>query len=393
MIRILATLSVIVFFALPNSVIGNTSYSVSFNFYNQKVTIRYSPGIVINAPISPSERTISNYYKLIKRENYTSLLQDLRYYRNHLLLNDWLLYKMVYLTAREIISSDNQLQVELLCWFILNELGYETRVTYLHDQVYVYAYTIDEIYEIPLITDQGKTFANLTSFRSGKTAEMEELFLLNYRPRSNFKPFTFLLSFHPIFPKKIKQRLVEFSYQGRNYSFLLKIDQNIIQILEDYPYFAEEQYLEFAFSKTAFESLIPPLKEALKDKGQIEAIELMVSFTRSSFDYKEDKSFFGKSKPMVAEEVLYYPYSDCEDRSALFYQLVKILLDLPMIIIAFDDHLTIAVALENFEGQAIEYKNKKYYICDPTGPANSSTIGFFPKGYENKAFKIIGSYK
>ena len=96
---------------------------------------------------------------------------------------------------------------------------------------------------------------------------------------------------------------------------------------------------------------------------------------------------------MIADEVFHYPYSDCEDRSALFFCLVKEIIDLPMIIVAFTDHLTIAVALEEEIGDAIRYEGKNYYICDPTGPVNSTDIGAFPSGYRNAKFKIIGEHK
>ena len=83
---------------------------------------------------------------------------------------------------------------------------------------------------------------------------------------------------------------------------------------------------------------------------------------------------------MIADEVFFYPYSDCEDRSALFYALVRELLDLPMIVVAFPDHLTVAVSLEEeLPGAVISYQGRRYYICDPTGPVNSSEIGIFPK--------------
>ena len=109
--------------------------------------------------------------------------------------------------------------------------------------------------------------------------------------------------------------------------------------------------------------------------------------------YKEDHDHFGKSKPMIADEVFHYSFSDCEDRSALFYNLVKELLDLPMIMIAYPDHLTIGVALTQQIGNPINYKGRKYYICDPTGPSNSTRIGSVPKNYERKSFEILADYK
>jgi len=95
---------------------------------------------------------------------------------------------------------------------------------------------------------------------------------------------------------------------------------------------------------------------------------------------------------MVADELFFYAFSDCEDRSALFFSLVKELLGLPMIVIAYEDHLSIAVSSTGLMGSTIAYNGKRFVFCDPTGPRLSSTIGKIPKGYENQDFKIIGAY-
>jgi len=92
---------------------------------------------------------------------------------------------------------------------------------------------------------------------------------------------------------------------------------------------------------------------------------------------------------MIGDELFHYPYSDCEDRSALFYYLVDELLHLPMIVVAYEDHLTIAVATTKSIGKPIYFENKNYFICDPTGPNNSEEIGHAPIGYRNKAFEIL----
>jgi hypothetical protein len=122
-------------------------------------------------------------------------------------------------------------------------------------------------------------------------------------------------------------------------------------------------------------------------------LEVLVSLTRSGFRYQEDTKYFGRSKPMVPEELFSYPYSDCEDRSALFYALVRELIDLPMVVIAYDDHLSVAVAADRVEGDNFSFQGRRYVFCDPTGPANSSVIGRIPPGYEKAKFQIIGQYK
>ena len=96
---------------------------------------------------------------------------------------------------------------------------------------------------------------------------------------------------------------------------------------------------------------------------------------------------------MVAEEVFLYPYSDCEDRSALFIRLAEELLGLPMIVLAYPDHLTVGVALPQTKSGFVRYNSKAYYVCDPTGPVNSDAVGKIPEGYEDTPYEIIKEYK
>jgi hypothetical protein len=364
-----------------------------FSFYNSSIQLRYSSELIQVYRTQLSEKGISSYYKLLKLCAHEQLLSSLLEYKNRLGLNDWLFYKLVYQGVSHIMQSQGQLEKELLSWFLLSELGYDTRLTYLENRIFVYVYSMDTLFEIPLIKDGRRTYANLTSFRQGAPSLRQELFLLQFRPQQSGRAFSFYLQKHPVLPEKIINKQISFPYKGITYQFPIQVNQTIVEIMEDYPYFSESQYLEVPLSNITFNSLIPQLKEVLAGKSHSDAVQLLAAFTRSSFEYKEDKSFFGKSKPMIADEVLYYPYSDCEDRSALFYQLVKTLLDLPMVAIAYEDHLTIGVNSQELKGDAVWFKGKPYYICDPTGPANSDIIGKFPLGYENKSFDIIGYYK
>jgi hypothetical protein len=63
-----------------------------------------------------------------------------------------------------------------------------------------------------------------------------------------------------------------------------------------------------------------------------------------------------------------------------------------MIVIAYEDHLSIAVSAPNLRGDAVTYNGQVFVFCDPTGPQNSSEIGRIPPGYEDQTFEIIGSY-
>lgn len=360
-------------------------------FYSEKVKIAYSEDLLEGGDPLVEEQSLKRYFREMSLTNYHTLLGSLRRASRTLRLNDWLYYQLLQKTLQQIMADASSNQQVLMSWFMLSQSGYDTRLAYLGDQVFLYVYTQDDIYEAPMIKDEGRKYVNLTQIRSGRKAR-SALYLLGLHPNPDGHSFTFHLRELPLLRPQLSERSLRYFYKGEWHPLEVTVDENIARYMEEYPILGESLYLEAPFSSSLAKSLYPYLRQRIKGKNEWQATELLAAFTRSAFEYKEDKEHFGCSKPMIAEEVFLHPYSDCEDRSALFFNLVRELLDLPMLVVAYPDHLTIAVALPQTKGGSIRYKGRNYYICDPTGPKKSHEIGRVPQGYENTAFKIIESY-
>jgi hypothetical protein len=362
-------------------------------FYGEQIPLVAHSDMQVQFFGGVEEDNMIRFYKELEETSFYIFLDELDKAKVKYNLNDWLYYKLMKSAVKELYPGKSKIQLELTTWFLLSKGGWNTRLAYSGNNVYVYVFTEDELFEIPMIDDNGKTFVNLSGIGMEKKLR-QGIYMLNFTPGPNGHPFTFYLSSLPTFNPKKETRNYTFNFKGQQYQVDVKIDERIKQLMADYPIFAESEYLEVPFSETVGSSLIPQLKVFLNGKSDSESLEFLVSFTRSSFRYKKDQDYFGESKPMIAEEVFHYPFSDCEDRSALFYRLVKELLDLPMIIIAYPEHLTIAVAFSPKRGgDVINFKGRNYYVCDPTGPVNSSEIGWIPKEFRQSSFEIIGSYK
>ncbi len=364
---------------------------VSFSFYSENIRLQYNDDIYVHEPLRVKEKAMVTYYRELLKTDFQLLLAQLEEQRTKLRLNDWLFYELMRSSMDAIFPDASELRKDLTCWFLLSESGYDTRLTFLNNKTYLYVYTEDELFEVPMIEENGRIYVNITSIQS-RTKSQKALYLLEFIPRPKGKPFGFYLKNLPQLSPKLIEKQYSFKYKDQTYDLELQVDQTIKEIMANYPFFAEREYLEVPLSSTLNSSIIPQFKKLLEGKSAREAIEVLVTFTRSSFQYKDDKEFFGRSKPMIADEVFHYEYSDCEDRSALFYSLVKSLLDLPMVVVAFPDHLTIAVALPDQTGDHFIFNDRKYFFCDPTGPVNSTSIGKIPSGYENTPFEIIGAY-
>ena len=113
--------------------------------------------------------------------------------------------------------------------------------------------------------------------------------------------------------------------------------------------------------------LYPALYSQLEGKTYPEAADILLDFVQSAFVYEYDDKVWGGDRAFFAEESLYYPYCDCEDRSILFSRLVRDLLGLKVILVYYPGHLATAVRFDDYvKGDYINLNGERYLVCDPT---------------------------
>lgn len=368
--------------------------SVTVIFYADTLELTYAPGMKLPGMVMNDPISLIKYYEAMERTPYQTLLEGLRQQQQELELNDWLYFELLHRTITQIYAQDIPLKQTLTCWFLLAQSGFDTRITYLEHTAFLYVWSAEDVFEAPMIMDRDRKFINLSSLIIQSENLEGALRLLDFRPGdAPFRSFSFQLKHLPHLQARQIEQQVRFPWRDKQFELNLELDRTIYEVMQHYPIIAEAAYLNAPLSPTLARSLLPQLRRILKGRSTLESLEILVAFTRNGFSYREDHEALGFGKPMIADELFHYPYSDCEDRSALFYQLVKDLLDLPMLIIAYPDHLTIAVAADNLQGDPIRYRTKNYFICDPTGPSQSISIGHPPPGYEKATFEILGSYQ
>ena len=113
--------------------------------------------------------------------------------------------------------------------------------------------------------------------------------------------------------------------------------------------------------------LYPLMKEKLEGMSQKDAVQQMLWWVQTGFQYNYDENVWGRDRAFFGEETLFYPYCDCEDRSILLSHLVRDLLNLKVILIYYPGHLAMAVNFtDEVNGDYIMYDNMKFVVCDPT---------------------------
>jgi hypothetical protein len=363
-------------------------------FYTEDISIQFENSILLEQEAKANETSIHNFYQSLEKLPFRPLLLQLTRYKKKLNLNSYLYSELVQEAVRNIYGNQSNNYRTLIHWYILSKSGYDARLTHAGPNIYLYAYTKDEVYNVQIIKLENKEFVNLSDLKNtDKNVKNNSYYVVEFVPNRHGKPISFRLNKLPKFQSRPLERQLVFAHRNQLYRFDITMDENLIDLMRSYPLINHDYYIETPLSNALKESLVPKLKQLVEKKGTIEAVQFLLSLTRTAFDYKSDKDNFGKNKPMIPDEVLFYSASDCEDRSALFYTLVKELLDLPLIVVDYPEHLTIGISLPENIGKPLYYQGRKYTICDPTGPSNSDAMGIYPKGYEKLPYKVALSFR
>ena len=366
---------------------------VEVTFFSERLAIDYDPSLVNGhrEGIRELPPYLMARYREYEGRDYTSLLNSLQDHRQVLGLNDWLYFDLMQRAIAAAYPRAADLDRRALAWFLLCRSGFDARLTYRGRRVWINAYTEEALFEVGMIEEGPKKLVNLSSLlRDDDGGSL--LYILNFVPNPTGRSFSFDLAELPRLRPRYQERTYRFG-ADRRYQLRVQTDQTVVDVMRRYPFLDEEKYLEVPLSDALYGSLVPALRERMRGLDERQRVELLVAFTRMGFDYKTDEEYFGRSRPMIADEVLSYPYSDCEDRSALFYALAKELLDVPLVVLAYSDHVTVGVATDAVLGDAVVIDDRHYYICDPTGPANSIAVGRFPKGYARRDYEVLVRYK
>ena len=126
--------------------------------------------------------------------------------------------------------------------------------------------------------------------------------------------------------------------------------------------------------------------------SQKRGVDYLMRFTRYAFLYESDDENFGKEKRLSPEETLFSKYSDCDDRAALFFFLVKEVYNLPMITLLYPTHVTMAVQFDKSVGNTIPYNGREYTVCEPTPQKQDLRIGELSPKLKKMPYQIVYAY-
>ncbi|MES2829617.1 MAG: hypothetical protein V4687_15760 [Bacteroidota bacterium] len=385
------------FVLVCSTVIANAQtkgYTISFEMFNETFNLHMDPSLAVESSETITEDFIRSSYQKLDNENYAVLTDSLTSYKEKHQLNDWLYYQLIRKTAEQISpKKDNYERYTFYKWFLMVKSGYDARLTIADGRIIFYVYNNEDISDIPFLKFKGRKYMCL-NYHDYNNAD------LNKNPPSDMigvpegtSAFSYKVTRMPDFkPADYTEKRVEFNYKHKAYHFNLKVSPEVDALFKNYPGVDFESYFNIPLTKESYSSLIPLMKRNLEGMNQKKGVDYLMKFTRYAFLYENDENNFGKEKRLSPEETLFSKYSDCDDRAALFFFLVKEIYNLPMIALLYPTHITMAVQFEKPIGEPILYNGKIYSLCEPTPQKKNLNIGQMSAKLKGMDYKVVYSY-
>jgi len=373
----------------------NKTQRFSMEFYGGTFNFELNSDFTISVPGVASAEAVRSFYALANRSGYQTLLDSLNAYKQAHQLNDWLFYQLIRKTAQQLSpKEENYFRYTLYKWFFLVKSGYDARLAIARDKVIFYIFNDEDISDIPFFMIDNKKYMCLNYHDYGRiNFEIEVPKPVNISIPEAKKAFSYKVTRMPAFkPENYSEKELQFSYRHKVYHFKIKFNAEVQSIFANYPVVDFESYFNIPLSRETYGSLIPILKTNTRNMSQKKGIDYLMRFTRYAFLFGDDEKTFGKEKRLSPEQTLFSDFSDCDDRAALFFYLVKEIYNLPMVALLYPTHITIAVGFDKPVGQYIEYQGRRYSVCEPTPQVENLRIGQVTAGLKKEPYKVVYQY-
>ncbi len=390
--RLLVLLLIITF---PSVYGQSNDRRLCFEFYEGTFNSQISTSLLVDVPQQLTQQTVKSFYADLNGGNYRPLVDSLLSFKKRYQLNDWLYYQLIRKTAQQLSpKADNYSRYTLYKWFLLTKSGYDARLALTRDKVIFYVYNREDVEDLPFFMIEGNKYVCLNWHDYARVNLNDDPPIpVNIAIPEADNAFSYKIDKMPdLRPAEYFDKELQFTYKHKVYYFNIKLSKEVDAIFTNYPVVDFSSYFNIPLSKETYGSLIPTLKENTKKMSQKKGIDYLMRFTRYAFLYEKDEDNFGREKRLAPEETLFAKYSDCDDRAALFFYLVKEVYNLPMIALLYPTHITIGVQFDKPVGTSVMYKGVAYSICEPTPQKEDLAIGQLSAKLKNEPYKVVYQY-
>ena len=360
----------------------------TFTYYGTKMQVRW--GDLQSFKIGGNDdKALANAFRKLTETKYNNLLSDCLKLRKKYNLCDWAYYKMLEALAVTACGKNTN-EATFVQGVLYQQSGYTMRFAKdkSSKELSVLVKANGIVYNVNPIVVSGKTFFVF------KDSKEQQLKVCNIAYKDE-RDMQMVINQLPLLDSNHSDTR---NINSMSYNIKVKsvVNKNLLDFMKEYPktYDGKNHMTHWAYyantpvSREMQQNIYPQLKERLQNTNELTAVNMLLNWAQTGFEYEIDEKVWGYERAFFAEETLFYPFSDCEDRAILFSHLVRDLVGLDVVLVYYPGHLAAAVCFnEDVKGDFLMLENKKFVIADPC--YIRARVGSTMPGMDNKIAKII----
>lgn len=296
-------------------------------------------------------------------------LKDCQQLKKDLNLCDWAYVKLIDELSHVSLGNTNEATVMMAV--LLNRAGYETRLAWnkTKKKLMMAFGSEAELYNLYAVDVNNNKY-----FVYGDVDSTDVIGIGPEMPTG--KPLSMRILGEQKFAEKLSEPRTLTSAKNPDFSFTVQVNKNLVDFYGEMPSFVYDNnfmtrwaYIaNLPLEKRLQETLILQMKQKLAGKSQLEKVQELLWWVQQAFVYEYDDSVWGHDRAFYAEETLFYPCSDTEDRSILLSRLVRDVVGLDVLFVYYPGHTAIAICFTDaaIEGAYVVYQGRHFVVCDPT---------------------------
>lgn len=357
----------------------------SFNFDYFGVELGFNLNREVVAPTQSSEKAIKKWigqtskWSNKTRESFSRLCREYN-------ISGWAQLQLANTVAKKIHGADVS-SVSALSWWLLSHDKVDVRLAYLEGKIVLLYHTKATVFGVSYLRLDLKPYYLFD--RLGKKGGRISLKGIRTWPQSLSGRVEVDLMKTSLALSKI-ETYKELVYRVGNRLDTLSLPRNSVQekLWATYPLVEISVPFNHNLAKGQHTPLIKVLKEKVKGMSEKDAVRFLLNLVQRSFKYETDDEQFGYENYFFPEEILSFKASDCEDRAVFFSYLIKYVVEIPVVLVDYPNHIGAAVSLSSgHQGTRFRHKGKVFYITDPT--YLGADIGMEMKGLDTSKRVVI----
>ena len=359
----------------------------SFQFYGTPMEVRWGNAKQFKLK-GTDKKSISEAFIELTAKGYANLVHDCLKLREQYKLCDWAYYMMLQTISEQACGKGTN-EAIFLQGVLLNQSGYQMRFALEDDSKLHIMLRMDGFpYRRGYLIADGKLFFLMDGSKAKNLTVCDAAY-----------PGEQMMSLSvPELPELAKNLSESRTVISRfvNVKADMQMNKNLMDFYTDYPtsYDGKDVMTRWAYYANApvaseiKDKVYPQLRQQIGSLPKVQAANLLLNWIQMGLTYGYDDKVWGHDRAFFAEESLFYPFCDCEDRSILFSHLVRDLLGLDIVLVYYPGHLYTAVCFnEDVAGDYIMVHGRKFTVADPT--FYNANVGKTMSKMDNSKAKVI----